>query len=133
MNTTTNAMVPLAGRFLVALIFAVYGVIKITGIPATTAYMTRVGMPAPELFAWAAAIIELAGGVLLIIGWQTRKVAWFLAAYVVIATLIGHRYWDVPDAQRAAQMSHFFKNVCIVGGLILLAHFGPGRQSLDKA
>jgi putative oxidoreductase len=131
--TTASPIVPLAGRVLLALIFLVYGVIKITTIPATTAYMTKMGLPAPELMAWLAAIIELVAGVLLVIGWQTRKVAWFLFLYVIIATGIGHRFWDYPDAARAAQMTHFFKNVCIMGGLMLLAYFGPGRASVDKA
>jgi putative oxidoreductase len=131
-TTTTNPAVPLVGRILVALIFLVYGIIKITSIPGTTGYMTKMGLPAPELMAWLAAIIELVGGALLIIGWQTRRVAWFLFAYVIIATGIGHRFWDYADAQRGAQMSHFFKNVCIMGGLMLLAYFGPGSASVDK-
>jgi putative oxidoreductase len=131
--TSTNSVVPLVGRVLIALIFVVYGVIKITSIPGTTGYMGKMGLPSPELFAWLAALIELIGGALILIGWQTRKVAWFLVLYVVVATLIGHRFWDYEAAQRGAQMANFFKNVCIMGGLVLLAHFGPGSASLDKS
>jgi putative oxidoreductase len=131
--TSTNPVVPLVGRVLIALIFVVYGVIKITSIPGTTGYMTKLGLPSPELFAWLAALIELIGGVLIVIGWQTRKVAWFLVLYVVVATLLGHRFWDAEAAQRGAQMANFFKNVCIMGGLVFLAHFGPGSASLDKS
>lgn len=131
--TSTNPVVPLVGRVLLALIMVVYGVIKITSIPGTTGYMTKMGLPSPELFAWLAALIELIGGVLIVIGWQTRKVAWFMVLYVVVATLIGHRFWDYEAAQRGAQMANFFKNVCIIGGFMLLAHFGPGSASLDKS
>lgn len=131
--TSTNTVVPLVGRVLLALIMVVYGVIKITSIPGTTGYMTKMGLPSPELFAWLAALIELIGGALLVIGWQTRKVAWFLVLYIVVATLIGHRFWDYEAAQRGAQMANFFKNVCIIGGFMLLAHFGPGAASLDKS
>ncbi|HZQ73963.1 MAG TPA: DoxX family protein [Burkholderiales bacterium] len=134
MNTTSaNPVVPLIGRVLLALIMVVYGVIKITSIPGTTGYMTKMGLPAPELFAWAAALIELVGGALLVIGWQTRKVAWFMVLYVVVATLIGHRFWDYEAAQRGAQMANFFKNLAIIGGFVLLANFGPGSASVDKS
>jgi len=131
--TSTNPAVPLIGRVLLALIMVVYGVIKITSIPGTTGYMTKMGLPAPELFAWLAALIELIGGALIVIGWQTRKVAWFMVLYLIVATLIGHRFWDYEAAQRGAQMANFFKNVCMMGGLMLLAHFGPGSASLDKS
>ena len=131
--TSTNPVVPLVGRVLMALIFVVYGVIKLTTIPGTTGYMTKLGLPAPELFAWLAAIIELVTGVLLVIGWQTRKVAWFLVLYMIVATALAHRFWDYEAAQRGAQMANFFKNLCMTGGFILLAHFGPGSASLDKS
>jgi hypothetical protein len=68
-----------------------------------------------------------------VIGWQTRKVAWFMVLYLIVATLIGHRFWDYEAAQRGAQMANFFKNVCMMGGFMLLAHFGPGSASLDKS
>src|SRR3954465_2673823 len=117
MNATgaMNPLWALVGRVLLGLLFLVYGVIKITSIAGTTGYMTKQGLPAPELFAWAAALIELVGGALGIIGWQPRRVAWALAAYTLVATGIGHRFWEFDGPARGPQMANFFKNVSIIG------------------
>ena len=132
--STANSLLPLIGRILMGLLFLVYGVIKITGIPGTAGYMGKLGLPAPELCAYLAAIIELAGGALVIIGWQTRRVAWFLAAYVLVATGLAHRFWELSEpAARGANMANFFKNLAIVGGFFFLGLFGPGSASVDKS
>ena len=135
MNATTgmNPMWAVVGRVLLGLLFLVYGVIKITSIAGTTGYMAKQGLPAPELFAWGAALIELIGGALVIIGWQTRRVAWALAVYTLVATGIGHRFWDFEGAARGPQMANFFKNLSIVGGFVMLALAGPGSASIDKS
>jgi putative oxidoreductase len=67
-----------------------------------------------------------------VIGWKTRWAAWLLVAYVVIATLMAHRYWEYDAAQYVPQMINFFKNAAIIGGLLFVAAFGPGRYSVDK-
>ena len=77
-------------------------------------------------------VVQLAGGILLAIGWQTRWAAWLLAVYVAIATIMAHRFWQYDAAQYAMQMQHFFKNLAIIGGLMMIAAFGPGRIALDK-
>jgi putative oxidoreductase len=65
----------LVGRILIGILFLVAGFMKVMNIAGTTGYMTKLGFPAPELMAYLSTIIELAAGVLLIIGWQTRRVA----------------------------------------------------------
>jgi len=79
-----------------------------------------------------AVIFELGGGILLLVGWKTRWVAWALALYVVIATAVAHQFWTYEAAQAFNQTSHFFKNVSIIGGLVYIAGMGPGRYSIDK-
>ena len=126
-----NAMVSLVGRVLIALLFLVAGYMKATGIAGTTGYFAKLGMPAPELMAYLAIAIELGGGLLLLIGWQTRKVAWFLALFVLVATGLGHRFWEFDGGARVGQLNAFLKNVAIIGGLMLLANWGPGRLAAD--
>ena len=77
-------------------------------------------------------LFELGGGVLLILGWKVRWVALAMVVYTVIATAVAHRYWSYPADQAFNQMSHFFKNISLIGGLILLAAFGPGPVSVDR-
>ena len=127
-----NPYVPLAARLLMAAIFLVFGTRKVLAFAGTVAYFTKLGFPAPEAMAVLAVIIELGGGILLVIGWKTRWVAWLLALFVLIAMLMAHRYWEFDAAQYANQMTHFFKNVCIIGGLMMVAAFGPGPISVDK-
>jgi putative oxidoreductase len=141
MNAAVNASatggntgtVLLVGRILVGILFLVAGIMKAMNIAGTTAYMTRLGFPAPELMAYLSTIIELASGVLLIIGWQTRRVAWVLVVYVLIATGMAHRFWEYDQAQRVNQINHFLKNLALIGAMLYIAVSGPGSASVDKS
>jgi len=128
-----NASVLLAGRVLMALLFAYFGYLKLMNFGGSVGYFTKWEFPLPQAAAVLAVIFELGGGLLLIVGWKTRWVAWLLALYVVIATAVAHRFWSYEAAQAFNQTSHFFKNVSIIGGLLYIAAVGPGRISVDKA
>ena len=135
MNSTVsgNPIVPLIGRILIAALFLVAGVGKAMGFAGTAGYIAKLGFPMPEVMTALAIAAEAGGAILLIIGWKTRWVAWGLAIFVVIATLAAHRFWEIPDAaQMMNQRIHFLKNLSIIGGLLLLATFGPGSMSVDK-
>lgn len=141
MNSAVNASatggntgtVLLVGRILIGILFLVAGIMKAMNIAGTTAYMTRLGFPAPELMAYLSTIIELASGVLLIIGWQTRRVAWALVVYVLIATGMAHRFWEYDQAQRVNQINHFLKNLALIGAMLYIVVSGPGSASVDKS
>jgi putative oxidoreductase len=133
MTSSYNPMLPLAGRLLIATIFLVAGIRKVLGFAGTVGYLTKLGFPAAEAFAVIAIVIEVGGAILLIAGWRTRWVAWLLVLFVAIATAMAHRFWEFGDAaQFNNQMNHFLKNVAIIGGLLFVAAFGPGRASVDK-
>jgi putative oxidoreductase len=59
-------------------------------------------------------------------------VALAMAVFTVVAGIMFHDYWDAPAAQRTMQFIHFWKNVSIAGGLLMVYAFGPGRLSLDR-
>ena len=123
----------LVGRILIGILFLVAGFMKVMNIAGTTGYMTKLGFPAPELMAYLSTIIELGAGVLLIIGWQTRRVAWLLIVYVVIATGMAHRFWEYEPAQRVNQINHFLKNLALIGAMLYIVVSGPGSASVDKS
>lgn len=125
-------MLALIGRILIAALFAYFGYLKLMGFHGTVGYFAKWGFPLPEVSAVLAIAFELGGGVLLILGLKTRWVAWALVVYTVVATLVAHRYWSVPPEQAFGQMSNFYKNVSLIGGLIMLAAFGPGPVSVDR-
>ena len=74
----------------------------------------------------AAIFVELAGGILLIVGWQARCAALALAIFCIVTALLFHT--NLADRN---QLLHFEKDLAIAGGLLVLAAFGPGRFSLD--
>ena len=129
---TANPAMLAIGRVLIAALFLVAGVRKLLAYAGTVGYFTKLGFPAPEAVAVLAIVIEIGGGLLFLVGWRTRWVAWLLAAFVAIAAFMAHRFWEFDAAQQANQMNHFLKKFAIIGGLFFVAAFGPGRLSVDK-
>jgi putative oxidoreductase len=127
-----NQTVLLVGRVLIALLFIVFGYLKLTNYGGTVNYFTKWGFPLPEVTSVVAIVFELGFGILLAIGWKARWWAWALALYVVIAAAVAHRYWTYDPAQTFTQMSFFYKNLAIIGGLLYIAAMGPGQYSVDK-
>ena len=117
---------PLIGRLLIGLPFLMSGVGKLTTYAATTAYIGSVGLPLAPL-GWAIAVaFEIGGGLLLVLGFQTRAVAFALAVFVLATAAFFHRNFVDQN-----QMIHFLKNIMMTGGLLQIVHFGAGRYSLD--
>jgi putative oxidoreductase len=86
----------------------------------------------PNVLAVATAVLELGGGLLVVVGWQARIVALALAIFCLVAGYFFHDFWHYPEgAQYTNNMIHFMKNVSIVGGLLMLCAAGAGRYSLD--
>jgi putative oxidoreductase len=127
----TNAAA-LVGRILVALIFVISGVTKIGGFEGVVGYIASKGLPMPQVAAALTVALEVGGGVLLIIGWQTRWVALLYFIWLIPVTLVFHKFWGIDAAQVQNQFINFMKNVSIMGAMCLLMGFGPGRYSLDR-
>jgi putative oxidoreductase len=127
-----QAIVLLVARVLLAALFIVFGVRSIVAFAVSAAYFAKLGFPVPMAFTVLSIAIQLGAGMLLVLGWQTRHAAWLLVAYVLVATAAAHRYWEFDPAYSLGQLGNFYKNLAIVGGLMLLASFGPGKLSIDR-
>ena len=126
-------VVALVGRVLLALMFVIAGYGKITGYGGTAGYMTSAGLPMVGLLLPLTILVELGGGLALIVGWKARWVALIIAAFTALATVAFHNFWAVvPEAKMVNELM-FLKNVAVIGGLLLLWAFGPGRLSVDRA
>ena len=121
-----TAILAIAGRVLIAALFLLSGLGKIAAPAVTQGYIASAGLPAPLLGYLIAIIIEVGGGLLLMIGYQARGVALILAAFALATALVFHH--DFVDQN---QMIHFLKNIAIAGGLLQVAAFGAGSLSLD--
>lgn len=112
-------------RLFLGQIFLLSGVFKISGFEGTQGYMEAMGVPGMLLP--LVIFIEVAGGLAIIAGWQTRLVARALAAFTLVAAAIFHH--NVADQM---QLIMLMKNIAIAGGFILLAIHGAGGFSLDN-
>lgn len=113
--------VALFARLLVAYIFVSAGWMKLSFYADTAQYMQNMGIPAALLP--LTILLELGGGIALILGLQTRLVALALAGFSILTALMMH-----TGAQDSIQ---FMKNFAMAGGLFFMALYGAGRFSLD--
>jgi putative oxidoreductase len=121
----TNTIAAL-GRLLLALLFIFSGLGKIMAPEGTQGYIASVGLPLPMLSYLLAIVVEIGGGILLVLGFQTRIVSLVLAAFTLATALVFHNNFGDQN-----QMIHFLKNISIVGGLLQVTAFGAGSFSLD--
>jgi putative oxidoreductase len=126
-----NRFGPLAARTLIALIFVLSGFGKITGFEGTVGYIASKGLPLPELAAIGAIVVELGGGILLILGWRARWAAAAILLFTALAAFLFHNFWAVPPEQAQNQMIHFMKNISMMGGLLFVVIHGSGALSAD--
>lgn len=124
-------LLALAGRMLLAYLFIPAGLSKLAGFSGSVGYAASVGMPMPEVGVAIGLLIELVGGIMLLVGFMTRPAALFLALFTLVAGLLFHAYWSVPADQAMMQQLLFNKNIAIVGGLLGFAAFGAGAWGLD--
>lgn len=123
-NSTLGNAVGLAARILLAIIFVMAGIGKLMDPAGTVGYMEAMGVPG--FLVWPTIILELGGGILIAVGYQTRIVALLLAAFTVLAGLIFHHQFADQN-----QMIHFMKNLAIAGGFLSLVVNGAGGWSID--
>ncbi len=130
MNTYQSAL-NLVGRLLIVALFLPAGLGKIAGFEGTLGYFASLGIPAPVFALVVTIVIEVLGSIALLVGFQARIVAVIMAIFTLAAAVTGHAYWAAPaDAVFIAQLL-FFKNIAVMGGLLVLASAGAGRFSID--
>ena len=121
----------LVGRLLMAALFLPAGISKIAGFAGTVGYIASKGAPLPEAAAIIAIIVEVGGGLALILGFKARWAALALALFTLAATFMFHNYWTLPADQQMVQQLMFMKNIAVIGGLLTLAAWGAGAWSMD--
>jgi putative oxidoreductase len=131
MSDSSSSFTPLAGRILMSVIFLVSGFFKIGGYSQMVGYAASKGLPIAGVAIACAAVLELAGGLAILVGFQTKIVAWLLFLYLIPTTFVFHNFWTMQGMDQQNNMIHFLKNVAIMGGLVTLAANGPGPHSVD--
>ena len=116
-----------SGRVILGLYFLLPGaLLKIVNPDATAEAMAAKGMFAVSFFLVLTIIIQFAGGVAMIVGYQTKIAAFILAGLTLVINLVMHNFWEVPS-----ETQNFVKNLGIFAGLLVCAGLGAGQWSLD--
>jgi putative oxidoreductase len=124
----TRDVLLLIGRVLMA---AVFLMTVTTGGPSA-AYLKSINFVAPEFMSTFAHIVEWIIVVSLILGVGARYGALLAFAFVVIALVTAHLYWQFPAAAQTLQYVFLSKDLAIAGGALALFVTGAGRLSVDN-
>jgi putative oxidoreductase len=122
----SNNLVLLVARILLAVIFILSGVSKLTNIGGTAQYFAHASLPAPLALAVIVGLLELLGGLAVLAGFRTRIAAWVLGLFCIATALVAH-----TDFADMGQMINFQKNLAMCGGFLALAAIGAGAWSVD--
>ena len=113
------------GRVFIALIFVMSGLNKMGNYANTAGWMDAMGVPGGLLP--VVIVLEVLGGLAIIIGWQTRITSFLLAGFCLLSALLFHN--NLGDQN---EMIQFMKNVAMAGGFLFLTAHGAGKFSLDN-
>ena len=115
----------LIGRILISALFLLNGIFKISNYDGTIGWMESFGMPGILLI--PAIILEIAGPVLIIIGYKTKVAAGLLSLFCIATAFIFHN-----DFANQMQLTSFLKNIALAGGFLILFVNGAKGFSLDN-
>ena len=118
-------LVDLIGRILISVLFLLNGIFKINNYEGTIEWMESFGMSG--IFLIPAIILEIAGPVLIIIGYKTKLAAGLLSLFCIATAFIFHN--DFADQ---IQFTSFLKNIALAGGFLILFVNGAKGISLDS-
>lgn len=127
-NKTYNNIAELVGRILIGSLFALAGANKILGFSGTAGWMASMGLPLAEVLLVLTIILELVGGVMLVLGIKVREVSFLLAGFVILATAIFH----TSNLSEQTNMLLFTKNLMILGGLLIMSSKKPNSFVISK-
>lgn len=119
-------------RILISYLFISAGVGKIMHFGSTVSYIADHGLAVPGILAIIALIVEIGGGLMVLLGLWARIGALALAIFVIVITFIFHAYWNASAAEVTSQMNNFYKNAAILGGLIYIIALGAGSFALIR-
>lgn len=128
---TARHLTALFARIALSAIFLTSGFAKLSDPAGAVGYMNQQGVPEANTLVYVAGMAELLGGLAILFGFLTRIGALGLIAFLVITQFYFHDFWNLAGAERKTQMVQFMKDVCIMGGLLVIASSGAGRYSLD--
>lgn len=113
--------------------FILPGISKIVDFEGTSGYMANHGVPLVSLLLVITIILQLALGLFMIVGFQTKLTAFLLAGMVLVISIFMHNFWSMEDGiNKTHETQNFFKNMGIMAGLLIISSLGGGQLSIDS-
>lgn len=129
--TVSRSLLAPLGRALFSAIFIASGVMHFSA--GTIANAASQGVPFASILVPMSGVLALVGGISILLGYHARLGAWLLVLFLLPVTFTMHAFWAISDpAAQAMQQAMFMKNLAMLGGALLVAHFGAGPVSLDE-
>ncbi|MCA9155356.1 MAG: DoxX family protein [Planctomycetales bacterium] len=126
-----QGFLPLLGRILLSAIFLMSAIHKLTHWSATESQMQSEGLAWVSLLLAGAVAFELAGSLMVLVGFQARWGALLLFVFLIPVTFIVHDFWTYEGQEQQTQMINFIKNLAVMGGTLMVMAFGAGAFSVD--
>ena len=128
-TAATRYLVPLArGLYAAIFVMAAFGHFS----KETIGFAASQGVPLASLAVPLSGVLSFVGGMSVLLGYRARFGAALLVAFLIPVTVMMHNFWAIPDPMMAKMhMAMFMKNVGLLGGALLIMHFGAGPISLD--
>lgn len=127
-----EGLVPLVARFALSAEFVIAAWSKATAWGDQATYMASHGMTMIAPLLGAALFIEAAGSACLLTGYRARQAAAIMFVYLGIVSIRLHDFWNLTAARAGMSQTEFFKNLGMMGGLLMIAAYGPGRWMLGR-
>ncbi|MBL7045892.1 MAG: DoxX family protein [Parcubacteria group bacterium] len=118
---------PLLARIFIGGLFLISGIAKLTGFAGVVAFAESTGIPAASLAIILAILVEVLGGLSVLLGYKIKVGATLLAIFAIATAILFH-----ADFADQAQQALFMKNFAIAGGLLYMVRFGAGKMAIEK-
>jgi len=125
----TAMLVPVA-RLMFASIFLYYGPFNFT--PGNVELGVNAGLPMPNILVPIGGVIALTGAVSVVLGMYARAGGALLALFLIPTLVVIHAFWEFEGSEAQAQTANFLRNLSLLGGALLVTHFGAGPYSVDN-
>ena len=128
-NCSLYDSVILLSRVFLSLPFLYSGIDKCWRWDAAQREVAASGLPWPTLLHLVTVVVQLGGGLSLLLGIEARLGALLLSLFLLPVTLLYHPFWKRSGAGFVAEADHFLSNLAIIGGLLVIVALGGGPIS----
>ncbi len=129
-SMTRQASAILLARLLLCSPFLYSGIDKCWRWDAAQREVAASGLPSPTLLHLVTVLVQLGGGLSLLLGIEARLGALLLSLFLIPVTVMYHPFWKRSGGDFVVEADHFLSNLAIIGGLLLILALGGGRISL---